>query len=236
VPQDQPTAPADLAPQSADGEQHCTAERKSYFGGGTYGCLAVSGHAGDHVPYPVTEEAWPQDPAAAEQKRLDALESQLGPSVTPAAGCGCPSADGKTYHQQETCTDPVVAALGWYAGPKPGPTAEQDGTGTTGRDEITPATAAGRNYSCPDCGAVASYVAHEERCHRYYVAKFRAALVVDKLRKAVADSEAAWTAYSPVSPSAPGWREKREAWIGAAQDASLRAADLLAELDRQAGA
>jgi hypothetical protein len=118
---------------------------------------------------------------------------------------------------------------------RPDPTVEVR-DGLSGRDEITPATAAGRNYSCPDCGATASYVAHEERCHRYYVAKFRAALVVDKLRQAVADAETAWTAYSPVSPSAPGWREKREAWIGAAQDASLRAADLLAELDRQAGA
>lgn len=30
-------------------------------------------------------------------------------------GCSCPSADGKTYHQRTTCTDPVVARLDWYA-------------------------------------------------------------------------------------------------------------------------
>jgi hypothetical protein len=32
-----------------------------------------------------------------------------------AADCGCPETNGKIYHQRGTCTDPVVAKLGWYA-------------------------------------------------------------------------------------------------------------------------
>lgn len=33
--------------------------------------------------------------------------------------CDCPETEGKIYHQQATCTDPVVALLGWYASGPP---------------------------------------------------------------------------------------------------------------------
>lgn len=29
--------------------------------------------------------------------------------------CGCPVQDGMTYHDRETCADPVVARLNWFA-------------------------------------------------------------------------------------------------------------------------
>lgn len=31
--------------------------------------------------------------------------------------CGCPNDEGLIRHQRETCTDPVVAKLGWYFDP-----------------------------------------------------------------------------------------------------------------------
>lgn len=33
----------------------------------------------------------------------------------PAKVCDCPELDGMVYHQQATCTDPVVIKLGWYS-------------------------------------------------------------------------------------------------------------------------
>lgn len=33
---------------------------------------------------------------------------------TPGRGCGCPARDGMIYHDQATCTDPIVARFGWY--------------------------------------------------------------------------------------------------------------------------
>jgi hypothetical protein len=37
-------------------------------------------------------------------------------TATPGQdSCGCPETDGKIYHQRGTCTDPVAAALDWYA-------------------------------------------------------------------------------------------------------------------------
>jgi hypothetical protein len=38
-------------------------------------------------------------------------------------GCGCPARDGMIYHDRATCTDPVVARLGWYGTPAPPSTA-----------------------------------------------------------------------------------------------------------------
>jgi hypothetical protein len=32
-----------------------------------------------------------------------------------ADGCECPRSDGKIRHRRDTCTDPVVAQLDWYA-------------------------------------------------------------------------------------------------------------------------
>jgi hypothetical protein len=32
-------------------------------------------------------------------------------------GYGCPESAGMIYHDKETCTDPVVAKLGWYGSP-----------------------------------------------------------------------------------------------------------------------
>ena len=32
----------------------------------------------------------------------------------PTPDCNCPVRDGNVYHQRASCTDPVVAKLGWY--------------------------------------------------------------------------------------------------------------------------
>jgi len=40
------------------------------------------------------------------------------PQQQPAAvlrACDCPEVDGRVRHKRETCTDPVVSHLGWYA-------------------------------------------------------------------------------------------------------------------------
>jgi hypothetical protein len=37
------------------------------------------------------------------------------PPATATGECGCPERDGRIYHQQGSCTDPVVARFGWYA-------------------------------------------------------------------------------------------------------------------------
>lgn len=119
---------------------------------------------------------------------------------------------------------------------RPDPTVEVPG-GLSGRDEITPATSGGRNYTCGDCGAVASYPgAHETACWRYYVAKLRASSVVALLRQALADEGAAMAAYMDAPAGEPGWGTARQAWIDACNIACGTAEDLLAELDRQAGA
>jgi len=36
-------------------------------------------------------------------------------SGEPERACDCPVAGGMVRHQRQTCTDPVVAQLGWYA-------------------------------------------------------------------------------------------------------------------------
>lgn len=59
-------------------------------------------------------EAPPQEPAVIDLHDVADAHSAT-PLGSPAGGCGCPEQDGKTYHQQGTCADPVVAALGWYA-------------------------------------------------------------------------------------------------------------------------
>ena len=33
----------------------------------------------------------------------------------PVAACACPAAAGKTFHDQATCSDPEVRAVGWFA-------------------------------------------------------------------------------------------------------------------------
>lgn len=33
--------------------------------------------------------------------------------------CGCPDDEGLIRHQRDSCTDPVVAKLGWYFDPAP---------------------------------------------------------------------------------------------------------------------
>jgi hypothetical protein len=268
---------------------------------------------------PVDREAdvdsWLPTPAdLAEQDRLDALESALGPEIsTDPAGAIPPMAasddemceattehDGRiftcmagkghpagtlhaaygvlpepvhTWPQQDTCcachaTDQPLAAdlpfapgeavrlycadaaacnrrvfrlqVGWYA-PKADQTAEQDGTGTTGRDEITPATAAGRNYTCPDCGTTASYPAHDVTCWRYYVAKLWGSHQAERAREAVAAVKAARDAWLAVpATSDAGHDDAREQARHALTDARHEAADalrwLLEELDTQAGA
>ena len=57
-----------------------------------------SGHTGRHVPIPGTP-APPEDPA---------------PDPGPAP-CSCPQKAGMIRHLRQTCTDPVVARLDWYA-------------------------------------------------------------------------------------------------------------------------
>ena len=42
--------------------------------------------------------------------------------------CACPSSDGVIRHQRETCADPVVARLGWYADSQPSAAAPVGGT------------------------------------------------------------------------------------------------------------
>jgi hypothetical protein len=50
--------------------------------------------------------------------------SEVFPESPPSPPpCGCPEQGGITYHQQGTCTDPVVARLGWYASAPPPATA-----------------------------------------------------------------------------------------------------------------
>lgn len=43
-----------------------------------------------------------------------------------AASCGCPEDEGLVRHQKGTCTDPVVAELGWYFEPPAGPAPAAD--------------------------------------------------------------------------------------------------------------
>ena len=51
-------------------------------------------------------------------------ESPLSsPPATATGECGCPERDGRIYHQQGSCTDPVVARFGWYASSPPPATA-----------------------------------------------------------------------------------------------------------------
>jgi hypothetical protein len=67
--------------------------------------------------------------------------------------CACPSTDGVIRHQRETCTDPVVARLGWYADTQP--PAEADDFGpffhTVSAGYALPASAFGKE-PCGECG------------------------------------------------------------------------------------
>lgn len=36
------------------------------------------------------------------------------PSTKPQRNCTCPEVNGMIRHLRATCTDPVVAELGWY--------------------------------------------------------------------------------------------------------------------------
>lgn len=62
-------------------------------------------------------------PAASEHADVTCPECVLWLALQPAEPCtppcGCPVRDRLVYHQRGTCTDPVVARLGWYAETEP---------------------------------------------------------------------------------------------------------------------
>lgn len=55
-------------------------------------------------------------------RRVDQMPGQ-GPETS---SCGCPIDEGLVRHRRATCTDPVVAKLGWYFEPK-APASHRDG-------------------------------------------------------------------------------------------------------------
>lgn len=68
------------------------------------------------------EAARPPRPRPAAVTEIDGQLPLFGETVnrveyTAAGKCECPRRNGMTYHDQDTCTDPVAARLGWYARP-----------------------------------------------------------------------------------------------------------------------
>jgi hypothetical protein len=55
--------------------------------------------------------------------------------MTAQAYCSCPVTDGMIRHQQQTCTDPIVAKFGWYADQDPRPSGD---VGMTGPEALRP--------------------------------------------------------------------------------------------------
>ena len=52
------------------------------------------------------------------------------PSTKPQRDCNCPEANGMIRHLRATCTDAIVATLGWYSDDAPGatPAATEEGS------------------------------------------------------------------------------------------------------------
>jgi hypothetical protein len=271
VPDTQRTTPADPAvpPAAATDDEMCMAtdEHEGRF----YTCLADKGHPagtvhvawGTHPRFPV--HTWPQAETSRQEGGLASDAGALLPGDSPSAErvagdnaqadnidlrvsvhCTPKTWRGGAHHA--ACTgfiEPAVdrpchCSCHQVADVRPDPTIEVRG-GLSGRDEITPATASGRNYACPDCGTTASYPAHDVSCHRYYVAKLWGSHQAERAREAVAAVKAARDAWLAVpATSDAGHDDAREQARHALTDARHEAADalrwLLEELDTQAGA
>lgn len=78
-------------------------------------CNAVPAHAPlDHVAF----APWGHRLAGSPLARWASVHPGAGLADLPLTGthCQCPARNGMVYHDRETCTDPVVAKLGWFAG------------------------------------------------------------------------------------------------------------------------
>lgn len=83
--------------------------------------------------------------------------NDAGQASAGRESCGCPAGNDMVYHQRGTCTDPVVAKLGWYADGQPADVQGQASAGQSARDALkvylTATITAGRDHSgkCAQC-------------------------------------------------------------------------------------
>jgi hypothetical protein len=116
------------------------------------------------------------------------------------------------------------------------PTVELDGTGVSGRDEITPATA-GRLYTCQECAAAGTQPTHARTCKRLGASQIWASEDAAAARKAAADLSAAERAYWVVpTTDHAAYDAARVRMDDARRTAAHKLLLLLDEINRQAGA
>lgn len=148
--------------------------------------------------------------------------------MTAAAPCGCPRAEGIIRHQSRTCTDTVVARLGWYADQ---PAASHAAAEPTRTGQM-------RTYTCRDCGSVGSEPTHHPDCHRFHVARLwssRAAVQAREAMTAWRTANDAFTGTSLAPSAAAEWTTARDAEIAARNALIPALAGLLVQLDTDAG-
>lgn len=81
--------------------------------------ISVPAHTGDGTPGPESAASTGAATPLGVTARRPGPGTRIEFGADPLRACDCPVRDGNTYHQRETCTDPVAARLGWYADDQP---------------------------------------------------------------------------------------------------------------------